>query len=483
MVAVKLEHVEQHPFHATGMRPQHTGSHVTQNDYIPIPNDKTTSFSRTSSWNSLFSHQSTNVLGVPSYPSAPSAQSNSLNPYKVLPPVTPQQNDDHFPPPGSAMSTFSNLSGFLAGYSPGGSEFMGSPRNSGKSRGLTSQARKRTLSVSPFSIDGIEITTLIRNSPTSLFLASRGSSQCVSPMNGELLSSGIYNNNLGGTYGHLSARKSVSPSAASTFSHRLLVATPSSPNNAQKPDYIVGRHFLNVHDMPNRSTNPLVASTDDYLTNAYVNGPQFPGENGQKQHFNRHYEPPETHHRQTATSSPSMLVVASHNDNIALENSFYNDAYTGEGNYHSNIVKCEVDAPGYNDFPSHSNSVPPTFLPRHHRSQRDSNTYAVSYNPVQYPPTNPPPMPYPPSKMEQSIQMPTTLSQTLPSHMTQINIPPHSGANTGYHDDKEAQQVSVQPTEGGMWICRWIECNQLFKVNFYLSIGDSYDFEPPLYIY
>jgi len=155
-------------------------------------------------------------------PSTPS----SLNPYKILPPVTPTGSahvghDDMLLPPLSAISTpsgFSALSPFQ-GLSPTGSNFA-SPRHSAKSgtRSVISMARKRTLSVSPLSADGLDLNSLIRVSPSSLLFGnSRRSSMSCSP----LPPSGPD----AGTYGHLSVRNSP---VYGSFSRQMLIATPGS---------------------------------------------------------------------------------------------------------------------------------------------------------------------------------------------------------------------------------------------------------------
>jgi len=152
---------------------------------------------------------------------------NSINPYKVLPPVTPTgsghlTHEDFLLPPGSAMSTFSGISGLSPlGLSPAGSSFV-SPRHSAKSnsRTLFSAARKRTLSVSPLSMDGIDLNALIRVSPSSLLF---GGSLNASPL--PPIGTGSLDHS--GTYGHLTARNALTPSNGS-LSRQLLAATPSS---------------------------------------------------------------------------------------------------------------------------------------------------------------------------------------------------------------------------------------------------------------
>ena len=117
----------------------------------------------------------------------------TLNPYRVLPSLTPtgstrdttkcdfHNRDDLFLTPGTAASTYYQI----GGLSPVSSSLM-SPRHSA-TRLVTpviSATRKRQLSVSPLSVDGIDLNALLRISPTGLHhvINSRNSSSAASPL-------------------------------------------------------------------------------------------------------------------------------------------------------------------------------------------------------------------------------------------------------------------------------------------------------------
>ena len=132
----------------------------------------------------------------------------------TLPPLAPgpgshagsDVGDQQLMPPGSAMShyasSFNSLSPFPVEFSPSGSSFA-SPRHSARS--YSAKSRKRALSLSPLSTEGIDLNSLIRTSPTSLVAfinnSRGGSSGSISP------AVGLHS----GDYGHLSARNSSSP--------------------------------------------------------------------------------------------------------------------------------------------------------------------------------------------------------------------------------------------------------------------------------
>ena len=179
-----------------------------------------------------------------------SGTSNTINPYKVLPPVTPTGSshlaqEDFLLPPGSAMSTISGFSGLSPfGLSPTGSNFV-SPRHSAKSnsRSLFSAARKRTLSVSPLSMDGIDLNALIRVSPSSLLLSGSLNASPLPPI-------GTNSMDHSGTYGHLNARSALTPSSG-TLSRQLLAATPASmimpvEQSAAPVDEFMSGAYVNV---------------------------------------------------------------------------------------------------------------------------------------------------------------------------------------------------------------------------------------------
>lgn len=153
-------------------------------------------------------------LGVPLKHELNHGVSTSLS--RTLPSLTPQGSRgpasiagsdicDQLIPPSSALSqyasSFNSLSPFPIEISPAGSSFA-SPRHSARS--LSARGRKRALSLSPLSADGLDFNSIIRTSPTSLVAyinGSRGSSTSMSPC------LGLHS----GEYGHLSARSGISP--------------------------------------------------------------------------------------------------------------------------------------------------------------------------------------------------------------------------------------------------------------------------------
>ncbi|XP_071508214.1 zinc finger protein GLIS3-like [Diadema antillarum] len=137
--------------------------------------------------------------------------------------------DQSLMPPGSAMSqyasSFNSLSPFPIEISPSGSSFA-SPRHSARSYTAWG-SRKRALSLSPLSSEGIDLNSIIRTSPTSLVAyinGSRGSSASISPFQGLPV----------GDYGHLSARNSSSPVSQGSISG-LNASTAGSVNGDRMP--------------------------------------------------------------------------------------------------------------------------------------------------------------------------------------------------------------------------------------------------------
>lgn len=138
---------------------------------------------------------------------------------------------DQLMPPGSAMShyasSFNSLSPFPVEISPSGSSFA-SPRHSARSH--SAKSRKRALSLSPLSTEGIDLNSMIRTSPTSLvaFINSRGgSSGSISP------AVGLHP----GDYGHLSARSSPMSqvSFVTTNGYHVTGGLPNSSKSSSPP--------------------------------------------------------------------------------------------------------------------------------------------------------------------------------------------------------------------------------------------------------
>ncbi|XP_064605950.1 zinc finger protein GLIS3-like [Liolophura sinensis] len=164
---------------------------------------------------------------------APVQQKMEWNPYKPLPALSSITNGSvtgseylSLTTPGSATSHgTTSLSPYLhlpeTVSSQSGSS-MASPRPS-------AQVRKRGLSVSPLSAEGLDISAIIRSSPNMLslngFLGSRGSSASLSPQTGPGT----------GCYGHLMRNGSSSPySGSGSSGNRFLNLTPLSPNTLVK---------------------------------------------------------------------------------------------------------------------------------------------------------------------------------------------------------------------------------------------------------
>uniref|UniRef100_H2XVX0 C2H2-type domain-containing protein n=1 Tax=Ciona intestinalis TaxID=7719 RepID=H2XVX0_CIOIN len=222
---------------------------------------------------------------------------NSLNPYKVLPPVTPNStvgathtlfHEDFLMPPGSALSTISGLSGLSPfQLSPAGSTFH-SPRHSARSgnRLLSANNRKRTHSLSPMSMDGFDLNNLIRVSPSSLLFTNHISPYGDTPLPniGPNVSGAEFN----GTYGHLIARASVTPPDG-TISRQLLVATPGSMINAPASGEYMSGAYSNI--FPSENTNPHSMHATTFHPNSFVSS--------------NHFGPP-----------TQQLVVARHQDNL-----------------------------------------------------------------------------------------------------------------------------------------------------------------------
>ncbi|CAH1243838.1 GLIS1 [Branchiostoma lanceolatum] len=149
--------------------------------------------------------------------------------------------DNYYLPPGSSMSHYATSSNSLSPFpipdfpSPGGSSFA-SPRHSARSS-LSGRGRKRALSLSPLSNEGLDLNMIIRTSPTSLVAyinGSRGSSASASPQPGIPP----------GGYGHLVARTNLSsPQSHSSGNTRsYFTTTPLShaslPNGHRHSDEV-----------------------------------------------------------------------------------------------------------------------------------------------------------------------------------------------------------------------------------------------------
>ena len=351
------------------------------------------------------SHESANTTQNQSFKSG---TPNSLNPYKVLPPVTPTGSvtanhltqDDFLLPPGSAMSGLSGMSGLspFQGFSPIGSTFV-SPRHSAKSnsRSLYSAARKRTLSVSPLSMDGIDLNALIRISPNSLLTTGSLNASPLPPISNSAADHSS-------TYGHLGARN-LTPSSGS-LSRNLLAATPAS--TVMQMDY------------------PALSSSDFYMGGAYENVLSYHHNNSNTKNL------AESNYRNRTQLQSSAKPALQHPE-ISM-----NQAQTDQKELYQRL-QCYEPLPSSvhnqgsipsskpNRIPSHELSNNSDFVehPPPHASRPDSKINSVA-------PDN-----YYPSSQK------TSLAKTeIRNNIGNIN----------------------SSQKGTTWICLWLDCNSIFKV-------------------
>ncbi|KAG8184574.1 hypothetical protein JTE90_007690 [Oedothorax gibbosus] len=239
-------------------------------DSVSENNSASASFSTTTTSGSTISN---NPFAVPYQPRADS----TFGRFSVLPPVMSNSASSMYSDgdnisvtsytslPGNAQNlsqtgmhytSFSPISVNVHENTP--SAFTSSPRFSGRSSYSSRSRNKRALSNSPLSIEGIDLNSLIRMSPTSL----------VAYINGSRSSSCVSQGSLGdkiGCYGHLSARNSSSsPTSGSTSSgnRRSSSYTPQTgtPVNSNSTSQITS-------DNSNLSNNPIGGgkSRSDYL--------------------------------------------------------------------------------------------------------------------------------------------------------------------------------------------------------------------------
>lgn len=164
-----------------------------------------------------------------------SVRQDWCNNYKPLPGIGNHSDYGGDHPPHSALSHYASSNNSLSPFpqfpdlpSPSGSSFA-SPRTSARS------TKKRALSISPLSAEGLDIMDRIRTSPTSLVAyinGSRSPSTIASPMP----NSGFMGHM--GTFGHtISARNSSgSPSCSMVSSQRIM--TPQSTVSVPTNQYI-----------------------------------------------------------------------------------------------------------------------------------------------------------------------------------------------------------------------------------------------------
>lgn len=464
---------------------RHINQHFGHNEYgdhhLQHPSSAR-SFIKTNSLTNLLSTSKQSNLTVPG--SSALSTENSLNPYRLLPPVNSVHglptSDDLILPPGSAMSTLSGLSGLspFPGLSPFESTFV-SPRHSAISG---NRARKRNLSVSPLSIEGIDLNQLIRTSPNSLRIHSRGSSNGTSPYFGVNLSMGLTVPGSGG-YGHLSARGNASPALSTgSLSRQLLIATPGSmivPHNS------IDRS--RTTDDRNTSRQMRYISTDDYLNNAFSNVLEHEGSN----HIN--YEEAQGSQIKSESSHfsryPSQLVVTRQQNNMQIERA----VSTSEANTY----------PPHQFQSNYTHNVKTEYMPNNIQLDSHSQQFPTSFQNPQ------PPPPYsmqskPSLSLHSMSQLPSIPHSTVSgfrgnllhssrAHNTinsntntsaqnyqnrfqtqdhvpvaQVNFPAttyqHSHNSSTHYEQANTKKDVGNPIEGNKWVCRWYDCNQIFKV-------------------
>ena len=362
--------------------------------------------------NKLLNVQSHITPYVQSHATNKSGTPNSLNPYKVLPPVTPTgsisannvMHDDFLLPPGSAMSTISGLSGLspFQGFSPAASNLV-SPRNSAKSnsRGLFSAARKRTLSVSPLSMDGIDINALIRVSPSSLLYSGSYNTSPLPPIGNSVTDQG-------GTYGHLGARGTLTPSGGS-LSRQLLAATPRS--------MIMDHHSA-------------IAVSEDLMANAFANVLE---QEHLKHTVHNHNINGETFFTPTSNLTfqhpdfnlQQRVQIQQREDNSLTEsNSSQMERHSGVHSLGRMKIESNVSVPSRSEA-----------IPNHHRT---APMYSVH------------------ADIEKGVQKSHPISHT---HYRHNHLP-----NSNVEDVADNARNSA--INGSSWVCLWIDCNLMFKVSY-----------------
>lgn len=362
-----------------------------------------------------------NHLNVQSYTSAnnnhnqslKSGSPNSLNPYRVLPPVTPTGSvtahhlvhDDFLLPPGSALSGYSGMSGLspLQGFSPMGSTFV-SPRHSAKSnsRNFYSAARKRTLSVSPLSMDGVDLSALIRISPNSLLAAGSLNTSPLPPI-------GSSTSDHHSTYGHLSARN-LTPSNGN-LSRNLLAATPAS--------------------MVMQMEYPGMSTSDVYMSGAYENVLSYQNNNNNNNHKNLGQT---CYANRTSFTPSSNLILHQHDPNMISNQSHHklqsqkpysNNQVTSSVHGHSSILSSKVNQVLSHEALCHDGFV--EHPPHHYNNRTNHNKLGITHG---------------------------GQHRNSPQAVTAVKT-----ENTNHSNSTNPSQ------KGTTWICYWLDCNSVFKVS------------------
>eukprot|EP00057_Strongylocentrotus_purpuratus_P035304 XP_798511.3 PREDICTED: zinc finger protein GLIS3 [Strongylocentrotus purpuratus] len=395
--------------------------------------------------------------------------------------------DQSLMPPGSAMShyasSFNSLSPFPLELSPSGSSFA-SPRHSARSWTSAWGSKKRSLSISPLSSEGMDLNSLIRTSPTSLVAfingQSRGSSASISPFQGYQV----------GDYGHLSAHNSSSPmSQVSSLGFTQVSAAGSVNGDKMPPPYQqlkqVSRQYgvtdpqivtqqMQAMESANTMTNetgmnsqlivqPQEEALQDYANNfpsyqvykqepieqgfnetsGFSQGQEYP--QGQFQpgteqphqvppQLPQHHHPPQAlpqHSPQGAQNLPQQSPAFSQNQTYSNSQTYQqNPTFTQHSTY----------PPNNNYPPIQGNYNPPI-----------SGQYALAPGQLPSMTTHPLPanMPPPPPYHAQHFESSANHSPPI------INTNPH-GSPISTSTPKLGLEVEEK-------ICRWIDCNAFFE--------------------
>ncbi|XP_033118666.1 transcriptional activator GLI3-like isoform X2 [Anneissia japonica] len=377
------------------------------------------------------------------------------NGYRHLPSLTPQTSvgpSSHAGSeigenlqPSSALSHYASsnisLSPFPPEFSPSSSSFA-SPRHSARS----ARSRKRTLSVSPLSADGIDICQLIRTSPTSLVAfinGSRGSSASLSPSPG-----------MQGEYGHLSARNNISPmSVASSVpqnyqqpAHADLTTCPPPPpyhppKQSQSEDYNVYRHMQQIEQGPlTTGTQPmqsqLIVQSRDQAMQELCSDFTYKQEPMDVYPQTSSYQPNQSF-PPTSTFTPNAgnFPVSTYEPSAPYQQEprfSQPNTYTQQGN-------SFALAPSIMPSNSMAPSVAPNYHPPHPTVGFEPNMPPMGM--ANHPDTLPPPPPY---------------NQHLDTGHPVIT-------NRQTQDSPASVNTDQTEIDGKLHTCKWIDCNAAFE--------------------
>lgn len=261
---------------------------------------------------------------------------------------------------------------------------------------------KRALSISPLSSEGIDLNALIRFSPTSLS-GSRGASSNTSPQPGHY-----------GHIGHLPARLTSSggsPKAGSVTSLRY--SSYTGINGAYS------HSKKNVIEIAPSESN--YGGADNHLM-TYMHMGNL---------------------EQNAPSAPHPLTMQNHMVVPQDQNMPYMD----------HIYKHTDNHMGAPPMSTYHNMGPPQFKQEPNRDMYGENSHMAA----QLPPTSMNNSIHDPSPMEASVPPPPPYPGAH-NQQTFHPSPQHSPATPGIVDKKESDDL-----EPKQHICKWIDCNQIFK--------------------